>query len=82
MQTFEERAAINPIRAIISDNIAILLAEKRMTQAELANRAGITKSLVSQIMLCKRTPRTSTLQKVADALEVPMADLAKVRREK
>lgn len=52
-----------------------LLREKNITQGELAKRMGITNGAVSQILNDKYAPKLDTLQRIADALEVDIAEL-------
>ncbi|WP_034631179.1 helix-turn-helix domain-containing protein [Desulfotruncus alcoholivorax] len=46
-----------------------------MSQSELARRARIPQSAISEIEAGKRIPRTDTLQKLANALGVKITDL-------
>lgn len=45
------------------------------TQSELAKKAGVPQSAISEIEAGKRIPRTDTLQKIANALGVSVAEL-------
>ena len=45
---------------------------RRLTQAELAERAGLPPATVSHFETGVRVPGTSTLRKLADALEVSL----------
>lgn len=47
----------------------------RMTQEDLAERAEISVSFLSMIERGERSPHLETLANIAQALEVPMADL-------
>lgn len=53
-----------------------------MSQTELARKAGIPQSAISEIEAGKRIPRTDTLQKLATALGVSVADLLDELRSK
>lgn len=46
-----------------------------ISQTELAKRAGIPQSAISEIEAGKRVPRADTLQKLAAALNVSVSDL-------
>jgi transcriptional regulator with XRE-family HTH domain len=48
---------------------------KALTQAQLADRAGVTTATVARIERNEIEPRMPTLRKLADALEVEPADL-------
>lgn len=54
-----------------------LRIKQRMTQAELARRAGVQQSLVSMLETGERgkRPEFETVIKLARALEVPLDDL-------
>ncbi len=55
---------------MIGGRVRQLREERGWTQSELAARAGLTASAVSQIESAKRSPNAETLQKLADGLEV------------
>ena len=57
-----------------TERIKCLLAEKLMTQGELADKAGVTASTVSRLMLTGRASR-STIIKIAHVLNVEVAEL-------
>lgn len=59
----------------IGEKIARLRREREWTQKELASRAGITQNQVSRIEKGKTQPRRSTIETVAEALEVDPEDL-------
>tara|TARA_Y100000114_G_C11629074_1_gene263512 strand:- start:36 stop:410 length:375 start_codon:yes stop_codon:yes gene_type:complete len=59
----------------IGDKISQLRRERKWTQSELAERAGITQNQVSRIEKGKTRPRGSTIQGLADALGVDPEDL-------
>jgi transcriptional regulator with XRE-family HTH domain len=50
-------------------------AGPRVTQEQLAERARISISFLSMIERGERSPHLETLAKIANALEVPLADL-------
>ncbi len=51
---------------------------KALTQAQLAERAGVTTATVARIERDEIEPRMTTLRKLADALGVDPADLVGV----
>ena len=59
----------------IGDKISQLRRERKWTQSELAERAGITQNQVSRIEKGKTRPRGSTIQGLDDALGVDPEDL-------
>lgn len=46
-----------------------------VTQAELAEKVGVSRSAIAKYEKGERTPPLSLLQKIADALKVPISDL-------
>ena len=48
---------------------------KALTQAQLAERAGVTTATVARIERDEIEPRMTTLRKLADALDVEPAEL-------
>lgn len=50
-----------------------LLKEKGMTAAELANKLGVTHGAMS--LMINGNPTVSSLQKIAEALDVPITEL-------
>lgn len=72
-------------RTTIAENIRRLI-EKRIKQGEFASienfaiSTGIQKSLLSRILNLKADPRLSSLNKIALALEVPVAELVRSRK--
>lgn len=59
----------------LGQRIKQLRAERGLQQRQLAEKAGLTPSLVSQIESGRLTPSLHTLGKVASALGVPIASL-------
>lgn len=55
--------------------IADALSRSGMTQKELAQRAGITQSYVSQICSGKKEPTLATLIALCDVLKIELNDL-------
>lgn len=52
-----------------------IMAEKNITSVWLANNIGVTKATISNLINDKTMPSLETLEKIADALEVPMWEL-------
>lgn len=59
----------------IGEKVSRLRRERKWTQSELADKAGITQNQVSRIEKGKTRPRGSTIQGLADALGVEPEDL-------
>lgn len=59
----------------LGERIKALRAERQLQQRQLAEKAGLTPSMLSQIESGRLTPSLHTLGKVAAALGVPIASL-------
>jgi transcriptional regulator with XRE-family HTH domain len=59
----------------LGERIKILRAEQQLQQRQLAEKADLTPSMVSQIESGRLTPSLHTLGKIAGALGVPIASL-------
>jgi transcriptional regulator with XRE-family HTH domain len=59
----------------LGERIKALRAERQLQQRQLAEKAGLTPSMISQIESGRLTPSLHTLGKVAGALGVPIASL-------
>ena len=58
-------------KSLFGRRLHVLLAEKNMTQRELAEVLGVTESTVGKWTLCKSMPRTiGTIQNIADYFHV------------
>lgn len=49
--------------------------EAKLTQEELAEKAGLPQSHISRLENCKHSPSAVTLKKIADALGIPTSSL-------
>ena len=58
-----------------SQRLAALLAERNMTQLELAARIGVTRAAMSRYVSGEREPRLVTLVRIAEELDVNVDDL-------
>ncbi len=61
--------------ARVGEKIKRLREDREWTQPRLAVEAGVAVSAVSQIENGRRSPNVGTLDKLAGALDVEMADL-------
>jgi transcriptional regulator with XRE-family HTH domain len=72
---------MSEVLASMGRNVRRLRREKGWSQAELALRSDTSPSIVSLIENGKRNASTATLERIADALNVPLVDLfPKARR--
>lgn len=60
----------------VAENIKRIRKEKGLTQKQLGKKCGMAESTLRQYELGYRHPKIETIQKIADALEVPIIDLA------
>lgn len=54
--------------SIFSERISLLLSQKKLSQKELAIKAGVTESAMSYYVKGERTPRGEVLSRIAKAL--------------
>ena len=60
----------------IGERIKALRKEKGITQKELADRLGVSASMVGQYETGVRKPKYETIQKIADSLGITTAEIA------
>jgi transcriptional regulator with XRE-family HTH domain len=61
----------------IAMRIKALRARRKLTQAELAERAGISHGYLARLETGRQDPTITTLEKLAKALKVPIGKLLK-----
>jgi transcriptional regulator with XRE-family HTH domain len=61
----------------IAMRIKALRARRKITQAELAERAGISHGYLARLETGRQDPTITTLEKLAKALKVPVEKLLK-----
>ena len=59
----------------LRDNIKKYCKLRKMTQKELAEKLGVTDVSLNATLKEGKDPRLSTLQKIADVLEIKITDL-------
>ena len=59
----------------IGDNIKKIRKSKKMTQSQLAEKLGVTVGMISQYENNTNPPKITTLERIADALEVHVFEL-------
>lgn len=69
------------LRLDIGELIVRLREEKKITQKELAKRAGLSSSGLSEIESGKKMPRFATLEKIASALDMDVAQILSYKEE-
>ncbi|MGI6036574.1 MAG: helix-turn-helix domain-containing protein [Limnochordia bacterium] len=60
---------------LVGQNVRRLREKKGLTQAALAKDAGLAQSFVSSIESGQKSPTVRSLQKLANALDVPLNEL-------
>ena len=59
----------------LPDNLWSAMTDRGMEMSDLADTMGIKWQQIESYLMCKTMPLTKTLQKIADALEMEVADL-------
>jgi transcriptional regulator with XRE-family HTH domain len=62
-------------RERMATRIKALREQRKMTQEQLAERAGIGRSYLARLETARQDPTLSTLEKIAKALRVKVAKL-------
>ncbi|MFQ5896684.1 MAG: helix-turn-helix domain-containing protein [Candidatus Methylomirabilia bacterium] len=65
----------------VGERIRVLRQERGLQQRQLAEKSGLTPSMVSQIESGRLTPSLHTLGKLAASLGVPIASLFETKRD-
>jgi transcriptional regulator with XRE-family HTH domain len=60
---------------IIGDRIRVIREQRQLCQIDLAVRAGLLRSYLSQVEDGEAVPNVGTLERIAAALEVPLHKL-------
>lgn len=64
-------------RRAVGDRIRELRQWRNLTQEKLADRAGMDRQAVNRIELGHQSPGLDTLIRIAEVLEVPLAELVR-----
>ena len=67
---------VSDLARTIKQNILRVLADKGLSRNELSRRTGISQQAIVALLNGDREIQTDTIQKIADALEVRVIDLA------
>lgn len=60
---------------IISINLKRIRQERNMTLDDLAELSGVSKSMLSEIERCSKSPTISVLEKICNGINLPLAQL-------
>jgi DNA-binding XRE family transcriptional regulator len=71
----EFRGQIEQAEAAFAATLARLMAERQLTQAQLAERIGVGQSAIAMLLKRRCRPQRRTLGKLAEALGVPVEEL-------
>jgi transcriptional regulator with XRE-family HTH domain len=61
----------------LAKNLRMLRARKRLTQADLAAKAKISRGYLARLEICRQDPTLSVLRRLAKALNVSVARLVR-----
>ena len=70
-----EHSKPESLQAVLARNLRLILAERDITQRELAKRTGLAPSTISSYLNCTRYPRADQLGMIANALDIPVYEL-------
>lgn len=59
---------------VLSENLKRIRKEKKLSQSLVSERSGVITSTYSRVESCQVSPNLSTLEKLAEAMEVPMSE--------
>jgi transcriptional regulator with XRE-family HTH domain len=65
----------SPVAEVLSTNVIITRAQRKLSQAALAKRAGISRVTLSKIEGGDSDPTIGTVARIAAALDVALSDL-------
>jgi len=68
---------MSEIQQNLAKNLKEIRKEKGLHQSQVAKKSGVIASTYSRIETCNVSPNLTTLIAIAEALEVPMAELFK-----
>ncbi|MBL4663227.1 MAG: helix-turn-helix transcriptional regulator [Flavobacteriaceae bacterium] len=68
---------MSEIQQNLAKNLKEIRKEKGLHQSQIAKKSGVIASTYSRIETCNVSPNLTTLISIAEALEVPMAELFK-----
>jgi DNA-binding XRE family transcriptional regulator len=71
----ELRAQMDQAEAAFTAALTRLMAERQLTQADLAERIGVGQSAIAMLLKRRCRPQRRTLGKLAEALSVPVEEL-------
>lgn len=73
-------AEISPLEKRVIDNIRSIRQEKGITQLRLSIFSGTSASYIGLMETYKNIPKLSTIERIADALDVPVLELFMERK--
>jgi transcriptional regulator with XRE-family HTH domain len=65
---------ITATQKILAENLKRIRKEKQLHQSVVAERSGVIASTYSRIESCQVSPNLSTLEKLAEAMQVPLME--------
>ncbi len=69
------RKASIDTRALLARKVVVYRKSLNLSQEDLADKAGLHRTYIGSIERCERNPTLSTLEVLADALNITIEDL-------
>lgn len=64
------KSKVDEVKDLLAERVRMARAGKRLSQTEVAQRAGTSVARVSEIENCLADPRLSTVVRIAEALDI------------
>ncbi|MCK8479077.1 helix-turn-helix domain-containing protein [Psychroserpens algicola] len=70
---------MSPIQQLLSDNLKAIRKEKKISQQYIADRSDMLASTYNRIENMKVSPSIETIERIANAIDIPLAELFQSR---
>jgi transcriptional regulator with XRE-family HTH domain len=70
---------MSAVQELLSENLKAIRKDKKLSQQDIADRSGILASTYSRIETMKVTPSIETVERIANAIDVPIVELFQSR---
>ncbi|MDG5490582.1 helix-turn-helix domain-containing protein [Psychroserpens sp. SPM9] len=71
---------MSPIQQLLSDNLKAIRREKKISQQYIADRSDMLASTYNRIENMKVSPSIETIERIANAIDIPIAELLQSRQ--
>ena len=68
---------MSEIRKVLSENMRKIRSELGLSQESLADTCGLHRTYISDVERCERNISIDNIEKIAEALKIPVSDLLK-----